>query len=507
MTSSRAFDNSDSSNRASRRAQRVTFVRKRERAHSWMHSYLLRVQWSDALIVVASVFLAQLVRFGSDDVLAPNGGGKSPATIVSLCLIAAWLIALRAFHTLDRRLIGSGSQEYSRVVTACLSVFGVWAMVDLLFKLDVARGFLALALPVGTIALLLSRWLWRKRLVRQRIASKNLERVLVVGGASSAVPLIQRLTLHPALGYEVTGVCLPTRMGSHQTVEIGDDNEVPVLGTFDEVTDAVLRSGSTTVAVTSAEALGHTAMQDLSWDLEGMNVEMLVAPGVTDVAGPRMMVRPVAGLPLLHIDKPQYEGANRVRKATLDRLGSLAILFCTAPILLVVAIAVKLDSRGPVFYRGTRVGVNNNPFRMWKFRSMVQDADSQKATLAHLDEGAGVLFKMREDPRVTRVGKFIRRFSIDELPQLFNVLTGEMSLVGPRPPLPAEVEKYDGRVSRRMLVKPGMTGLWQVSGRSDLTWEESVRLDLSYVENWSILQDVAILWRTAKAVIRKDGAY
>ena len=327
-----------------------------------------------------------------------------------------------------------------------------------------------------------------------------------MGNLSSAVPLMERLIKEPTLGYGVVGVCLPTHSGSRESVAVGDTC-VPVYGTFDDVSSSVAKSGATTVAVTSAEALGHAAMQALSWDLEGLDVDMVVSPGVTDVAGPRVMVRPVAGLPLLHIDKPRYEGANRFRKAAVDRLGSAAILAVLAPVFLVVAVAIKLDSAGPVFYRATRVGINNKPFLMWKFRSMVQDADSRKSQLTNLNEGAGVLFKMRNDPRVTRVGAFIRRYSIDELPQLLNVLGGTMSLVGPRPPLADEVEKYDGRVARRMLVKPGMTGLWQVSGRSDLSWEESVRLDLSYVENWSIMQDALILWKTVKAVVAKDGAY
>lgn len=311
----------------------------------------------------------------------------------------------------------------------------------------------------------------------------------------------------PSLGYDVVGVCLPpSGRGTPEELRVGAQM-VPVFGDFDDVREAVLHTGATTVAVTCAEALGHQAMQDLSWDLEGLDVEMLVAPGVTDVAGPRMMVRPVAGLPLLHIDKPRYEGANKFRKGLFDRVGASVALLLAAPVMLGVALAIKLDSRGPLFYKATRVGLNNQHFKMWKFRSMVQDADQKKAALIHLDEGAGVLFKMRDDPRVTRVGQFIRRYSLDELPQLFNVLGGSMSLVGPRPPLPDEVEKYDGRVSRRMLVKPGVTGLWQVSGRSDLTWEESVRLDLSYVENWSMMQDVVILWRTARAVVAKEGAY
>ncbi|MGC5257535.1 sugar transferase [Gordonia sp. DT218] len=479
-------------------------TRPRERSRSWVHGYLERVAWSDAAIVVASVVIAQWVRFGTDNT-ATNGEGL-PAGLVTAVLVVSWIGALRATHTLDRRIIGSGSQEYSRVVTACLSVFGVLAMVDLLFKLNIARGFLAIALPIGTVGLLVSRWLWRRRLIRQRTHLRNLEQVLVVGGIGSAVPLIKRLLSAPALGYKVVGICVPERTASRADVDV-DGQGVPMLGSFDDVCAAVDRCGATTVAVTSAEALGHEAMQDLSWDLEGRDVDMLVAPGVTDIAGPRMMLRPVAGLPLLHIDKPRYEGANRFRKAIVDRAGTVLILLVIAPVLAAVAITIKLDSRGPVFYRATRVGINNTPFRMWKFRSMVQDADVLKENLRSLNEGSGVLFKMRDDPRITRVGAFIRRYSLDELPQLFNVLGGTMSLVGPRPPLPDEVERYDGRVARRMLVKPGMTGLWQVSGRSDLSWEESVRLDLSYVENWSIMQDALILWKTAKAVIGSDGAY
>ena len=480
--------------------------RDQARARSWIHGYVVRLAWSDAVVVVVADLTAQLVRFGAESALVPNGAAQVPAAVVSIALVIGWLLALRAFQTLDRRIVGAGSQEYSRVVTACLALFGALAMVDLLFRLNIARGFIAIALPVGTVGLLLSRWLWRQWLGHQRLHSKNVERVLVVGSEQSGVPMIERLLGQPNLGFEVVGICLPSREGQRTVVKAAG-TEVAVYGTFDDVCEAVLDSGATTVAVTSAEALGHDAMQALSWDLEGLDVEMMVSPGVTDVAGPRVMVRPVAGLPLLHIDKPRYEGANRFRKALVDRVGAVLILIGLSPVLAAVAIAIKLDSAGPIFYRATRVGVNNAPFSMWKFRSMVQDADSLKADLKALNEGSGVLFKMRDDPRVTRVGSVIRRFSLDELPQLFNVVGGTMSLVGPRPPLPDEVERYDGRVARRMLVKPGMTGLWQVSGRSDLSWEESVRLDLSYVENWSIMQDALILWRTVRAVFAKDGAY
>jgi exopolysaccharide biosynthesis polyprenyl glycosylphosphotransferase len=234
---------------------------------------------------------------------------------------------------------------------------------------------------------------------------------------------------------------------------------------------------------------------------------MVVSAGVVDIAGPRLHVRPVAGLPWLHVDKPQYRGANKVGKMLVDTVGAVAGIVLLSPFMLLVALAIKLDSRGPVFYRAERIGLNGEPFAMMKFRSMVTGADARMSALAHLNQGSGPLFKVHNDPRVTRVGRWMRRMSIDELPQLFNVLRGQMSIVGPRPPLRHEVMAYTGDVRRRLLVKPGITGLWQVSGRSNLSWDESVRLDLYYVENWSLTQDLIIVWRTFGAVLRSTGAY
>ena len=482
-------------------ARSIPVVKPRE--DRWASKYVTRVRWTDAIIVAAAVLTAQLIRFGSTETLA--AGISWRYFVLTFCLFAGWTLALRATQSSDRRVVGDGPTEYSRVLNACFIVFGLLAIVDLAFRLSVARGFIAIALPLGTVGLLLSRWGWRKALHRSRLRRRNLSQVLVVGGQNSAVPFIQHLGRNPGLGYEVVGICVPPGT-EHRPITV-EGNPVPIYGSFADARDAVALCGATTVAVTSAEALGHSAMRELSWDLEGMNVDMLVSPGVVDVAGPRMMVRPVAGLPLLHIDKPRYDGANRFLKAAFDRLGALALIFFLTPVLIACAIAVKLGSSGPVFYRAERIGLGNVPFDMWKFRTMVDGADQQKAALAQKNEGSGVLFKLRDDPRVTPIGKILRRYSLDELPQLFNVLGGTMSLVGPRPPLRDEVEKYSGMVTRRMLVRPGMTGLWQVSGRSDLSWEESVRLDLSYVENWSIMQDAMILWRTARAVIGSDGAY
>ncbi|MBJ7289742.1 MAG: sugar transferase [Williamsia sp.] len=478
----------------------------RERLSTWADRYRTRLLWSDALVIPVVVALAQVIRFGVDPAV-PVASIHAPVIVVTIVLSVVWIVNLHIFRVADVRILGGGATEYSRVLKACLAVFGLLAIVDLLFKLNIARGLIAIALPLGTFLLLLVHYGWRAHLIRGRAQRKCMNHVLVMGSERSAKPLVAHLDRNPSLGYDVVGVCVPLLgVDPCSSMTVGR-REVPILGEFADARSAVLQSRATTVAVTSAEVLGHSAMRELSWELEGMHVDMVVDPGVIDVAGPRMLVRPVAGLPLLHIDKPTYSGANRLLKASVDRVGALVVLVLAAPVLLACAIAVKVDSRGPVFYKAERIGLNNTPFRMWKFRSMQVDADTRLADLSVLNEGAGLLFKIRDDPRVTRVGKFIRRYSFDELPQLFNVLGGSMSLVGPRPPLPSEVEQYEGPVVRRMLVRPGITGLWQVSGRSDLSWEEAVRLDLTYVENWSIAQDLQILLRTLRAVLHQAGAY
>jgi exopolysaccharide biosynthesis polyprenyl glycosylphosphotransferase len=235
----------------------------------------------------------------------------------------------------------------------------------------------------------------------------------------------------------------------------------------------------------------------------------VVAPSLTDIGGPRIHTRPVAGLPLIHVETPRYEGTKLFAKRMFDIVASSIILLLSSPLLLGIAVAVRFTTPGPVLFTQERVGINGRPFQMLKFRTMVVDAEARLRELQEEDRSVGnqVLFKMKDDPRVTPVGRILRRFSLDELMQLVNVLNGSMSLVGPRPPLAREVKEYERKVHRRFLVKPGITGLWQVSGRSNLSWEDSVRLDLYYVENWSIVGDLVILWKTARAVLAREGAY
>jgi exopolysaccharide biosynthesis polyprenyl glycosylphosphotransferase len=261
------------------------------------------------------------------------------------------------------------------------------------------------------------------------------------------------------------------------------------------------------VAVASSPDLSGHALRRLAWSLDERDVDLIVSPGIVEVAGPRLSIRPVAGLSLLHLERPAMRGGRILIKRVLDRLLGLGLFLGFSPLLVAIAIAIKLGSPGPVLFRQLRIGEDGRPFEMLKFRSMVVDAEDRRAELEAVNEGNGVLFKIHADPRVTKVGALLRRYSLDELPQFWNVVRGDMSLVGPRPPLPQEVIGYSDDATRRLRVRPGMTGLWQVSGRSDLSWEESLRLDLRYVDNWSLALDVTILWRTWRAVLRRTGAY
>jgi exopolysaccharide biosynthesis polyprenyl glycosylphosphotransferase len=381
------------------------------------------------------------------------------------------------------------------------------AIGELLMKLEVSRGYLAVALPVGTIGLVLSRWEWRNYVVGRRAKGAYRTAVLAIGDRRGVINLATELTDDPNNGYQVVGIAIPgygPPSDEHITV---NGRQIPIVGGESHVFQAIRDHGADTVAIAGTEHFGVKGIRRLIWELEPMDVELMVSPGVMDVARSRLAMRPIAGLPLLCIDKPQYRGAKRLEKRAFDFCFALAALLVISPLLLVTALAIKLTSKGPVFYSSERIGIDGRAFAMLKFRTMVDGADKNLQQLLSVNESDGLLFKMKDDPRVTPVGRVLRRFSIDELPQFINVLRQEMSVVGPRPPLRREVEAYDDDVQRRLLVKPGVTGLWQVSGRSDLPWDKAVRLDLSYVDNWSMVGDVLIIAKTLRAVIERRGAY
>lgn len=479
---------------------------------SWGHSFGLKLACTDAVIVLLVVFGSELIWFGSTAAqLAISGqfrGLVIDYSVVSLALSAAWLLALSASQSRDVRILGLGTTEYKRVVNASFTIFGLLAVISYLLKLELARGYFLTAVPIGLFLLLLSRWLWRKNLQKRRMRGEYSAQVLLVGSPAAVAAIGAQLQAQPEAGYFVVGACIDR--GVPGTVVEG--TEIPVLGKIDTVLDVLESSGADTLVVTSSRYLSPKRLREISWGLEPGNKHLVMAPSLVDVAGPRIHSRPVAGLPLIHVETPRYIGWERTLKRGFDVLSSGFGMLLLSPLLLILGLLVKFTSPGPVFFLQERVGINGKPFKMVKFRSMVIDAEEQLQELSaqrkrNADAGNTVMFKMADDPRITPIGKFLRRYSLDELPQLINVFKGDMSLVGPRPPLPSEVEQYKSEVFRKFLVKPGITGLWQVSGRSDLSWEESVRIDLYYVENWSLTADMQILFRTAKAVFAKEGAY
>jgi exopolysaccharide biosynthesis polyprenyl glycosylphosphotransferase len=468
------------------------------RTRVWRSRWTVGLAAVDTLLLAAALAVALLLRFGVEATAAVRLGGPSYA-LVAAAIGAGWALSLAVAGAYETRHLGTGAEEYKRVAVGTLRLWAAVAIGCYAAKLQVARGFVVVAMPLGLLLLLAGRAVARRVLVLARARGRSLHRVVVVGDRLAAVGLAAELRRERAAGFQVVGACVP-----EPGIRFRDADELPVLGTLDDVPSVVRAYDADTVAV--APAVPSEAVRRLAWGLEGSGVDLVVAPSVVDVAGPRVSVRPVAGLPLLHVDEPEFTGGKRLAKAVLDRVLAAAALVLLAPVLVPVAILVRLDSRGPALFRQVRIGREGREFRVVKFRTMYVDAEARLAELRERNETDGLLFKISDDPRVTRVGRFLRRTSIDELPQLLNVLRGDMSLVGPRP-LPVKDSDFTGDVRRRLLVRPGITGLWQVNGRSDLSWDDAVRLDLYYVENWSIALDLAILLRTVGAVVRGTGAY
>jgi len=471
----------------------------------WRDGYARKLFAVDTPIVVAAVAISYWLRFR---VLPVTGYTDVDYPVVSTLFVIGWMSGLAACRTRSPRVIGDGVEEYRRVVGATMSVFGAIAIVSMLFKLEIARGYLAIALPLGLVGLLVGRVLARRAVARaRRVHGAYITPVVAVGDVRAVTSMTKSMASADLSGYVVVGACITGGYG-RDVLDVPDVGEIPVFGDESAVLSAVDHTQAETVALTATEHLGPSGIRDLSWELEKLDVDLIVSPGMADVAGPRLIMRPVAGLPLIHVEKPQYSGTQRFEKRAFDVLFSGLVLIMTLPLTMLIGLAIKLTSRGPMFYLSDRIGLDGEPFRMIKFRTMIVDADKQVEGLLSLNDSVGgVLFKMRDDPRVTPLGKILRRYSLDELPQFINVLLRDMSVVGPRPPLPCEVLSYDYQAKRRLLVRPGITGLWQVSGRSDLSWEESVRLDLFYVENWSMMADLLIVIKTVRAMLGHSGAY
>lgn len=470
----------------------------------WERNYVLVLLGQDTLLLAIAATVALRVRFGGDppgSVMLGNGEQLSYG-LVTVLAVGLWVLLIALSRGYEARFLGTGSAEFTRIINATVRMAALVGTTAFLAQADLSRGFVAVVLPLGLGLLLVGRYATRKVLHALRRAGRAQHRCVVVGTASEAQALAREIEREAFAGMQVVGVCLP----DFETgpVLVGGV-PLPELGPARTVGAVLAGIGADTVAVAGGGALSSRELRELAWQIEGQGIDLALAPGLTDVAGPRVHIRPVAGLPLLHVEEPSYGGLARLVKYGSDRVLALSLLGVLAPLLLVIAVLIRREDSGPVLYRQERVGRAGKTFRIYKFRSMTVGADQVREEL--VSQAAGPLFKVRADPRLTRIGARIRRHSLDELPQLLNVAAGSMSLVGPRPPLRGEVDLYDQHVHRRLLVKPGMTGLWQVSGRSDLDWEEAVRLDLYYVENWSVAFDLMILWKTLFAVIRGRGAY
>ncbi|MBN1173604.1 MAG: sugar transferase [Micromonosporaceae bacterium] len=473
---------------------------RRRRASRWYLPY--------ALILVALDYLAAaLASAATISTLekATSGFAHAPGLfnlIAYVFLPLTWLVMLWGYGGYDRRFLGVGTDEFKRVVRASWTVIAIVALTALAFKIKDLSRFTVATVMVETLAfILIGRYGMRRLLHLLRSRGYAVNRLLLVGTLPETLEVHTAITRHRATG--MVPVAIHLSEGYMAAYEA--NTPVPVHVGRD-IVSLVQEVGADTIAVCGTASSEPGELRRLAWQLEGTGIDLVVAPQLTDIAGPRVHIRPVEGLPLLHVEEPTLSGVAWLVKNIMDRALALVGLMILLPFFPLVALGIKLSDPGPIFFRQLRVGREGQQFRVWKLRTMYTDAEDRLASLVDQNETDGLLFKIKNDPRIFKFGKFLRTTSVDELPQLINVLVGDMSLVGPRP-LPAEDGDFLGDVRRRLLVRPGITGLWQVSGRSDLSWDDAVRLDLYYVDNWSLLLDVLTMWRTIWVVLRSKGAY
>jgi exopolysaccharide biosynthesis polyprenyl glycosylphosphotransferase len=458
---------------------------------------------TDLVLITLSVFAAILgretLRFPLN---VPQVQVSNALDVAGPLMIIGWVAAVFLLGGYRPQVFGAGLDEYKRVINGSLVTAAAVGIGCYLLDFQLSRGFFVLAFGIGVPVLVLGRFLLRRSIHRARNLGALQHRVVIAGAEGHVDEIAAVLGREKWLGYKVVGALTP-EPGDRSATHSG----IPLLGASRSVAQVAIDAEADVVFLAGGAFNSSAEMRRLAWDLEHEEIAVVIAPSVTDVSSERISVRPVGGLPLIHVEKPRSQDAVRRAKRTFDIVGTLGLLLLFSPVFAFSAFRIWSYDRGPVLFRQTRVGRDGAAFHCWKFRTMVTNAEELLAEL-HAKEGyTGGLFKMENDPRITPPGKWLRRFSIDELPQLVNVLTGDMSLVGPRPPLKHEVAQYDDAMARRLRVRPGMTGLWQVSGRSDLSWSEAIRLDLYYVDNWSMVQDLTILARTFSAVFGRHGAY
>lgn len=455
----------------------------------------------DVVVLITSTVIAIVLRQTIPGFATEGRDVEAFVRPVANALIPAWLVLLLLSGSYERRWLGSGPQEFRRVLNVGLLTAASLGVGAYLFQYPLSRGFYTLLFLTAIPLQLLCRWLLRRALHAMLRGGKFNTTVLIAGDHHHIADLLPTLERNRWIGFRPVGLLM------REAPPDGQLFGLPVLGRPADAVNAIESTQANAVIFTEGSFTKAHDFNRLAAQLEGFDAQTIVVPALSDISAGRMIVRPVAGMPLVHVERPTAAHASRWGKRLFDIIGASAAILISSPIMLAVAIAIRLDDGGPVLFRQERVGFKGSRFDCLKFRSMVTNAEELKAQLMASNESDGALFKMAKDPRITKVGHVIRKYSLDEFPQFFNVLKGDMSLVGPRPALPSEVETYKSHVLRRLDVRPGITGLWQVSGRSDLPWEETVRLDLYYVDNWSMLQDITILFRTVKVVLTGSGAY
>jgi exopolysaccharide biosynthesis polyprenyl glycosylphosphotransferase len=455
---------------------------------------------------VAWLIMSSLDRGAGVARLGRGSGTVASEYATMLLLLSAWLLVLAWSGAYGRCARHFGAREVRRIILGGLTLVAVLAVGSVILPHVL---LVRPTLPFQIAATVVIAWALRAgRAAVLRAGGRVVDprRLLVVGAQGTAEGLARHLYRHPECGLAVAAV-YTSHMESPALPEVAGGRIDVLTGDRDALVGALYHGTYDAVAVVDPDMLGPGGLRQLRWDLAGRKLELLVVPHAVDVAGPKLRVVAAGGLPLVSVGQARLAGGARAAQAAAERLLALALLIMSSPLLLGIGAVIKATSAGPIFFRQTRVGFGGTPFTLYKFRTMKLGAELALPDLLGANESDGALFKMRRDPRVTPVGRWLRRFSLDEVPQLLNVVTGRMSIVGPRPPLPSEVSRYPDELRRRFLVTPGITGLWQVSGRSALSWEETVRLDLFYVDNRSLALDLFILGKTFQAVVGGRGAY
>lgn len=475
-------------------------LRRQTREPAWGKTYRKVLIASDLLAVTLAVLISMVLMTPNGEALVGASGVGLPYTAVAAILGVVWLFALSSGGSRNPWITGAGVEEYMRVFKVSLYVFGAIAIASYILKAQFARSLFIALLPIGLLLLLFGRWLARGWINSSRAHGKNLTSCAVVGPAEQVERVVGDLKRHTDAGFQPLGVCLVD----------SEDEPTIVQGIPSYTASQLLGTAASTTfdAVIATEGLPDNYLRKLAWNLEASSTSLVVTPRVMDIVGTRAHYTDAPGVSLIHVDIPTFSGWKYAVKRAFDIIVSIIALILLSPIFLITAILIKREDGGPVIFRQQRVGQNGEPFIIHKFRSMSVNAESKIQKLIDEAGGHALFFKLDHDPRMTKIGATLRKYSIDELPQFWTVLKGHMSVVGPRPQMAREVAEYTPVYKRRLLTKPGITGLWQICGRSDLSPEDGMRLDLRYVENWSPISDIIIVTKTITTILKpNNGAY